>query len=468
MKYCSMPFEYLYLDHYNGNVFLCPWMEPEKCCIGNLFEEDIESIWKGEKAEFFRNTIRNGSYEYCRIVGCPYLQNNDLPEYEYDENDSRWQASQTPKEINLAFDFICNQSCPTCRCEVFVPEQDYGEKVEKIIEEILPYIAKSRKVTASGHGDPFASPYMMKLFENLHPENPDMEIWFETNGVFFDEEHWKRIEHLSKYDLKVIVTTNSYYEPIYNQISRGGNLTKLKRNELFLKQLREEKKVRTTTNAFVIQEKNYWEIPEFIEKSFDVYGFDKVVLRPVYNWGNLTKEEFWFKDVLNPLHPYHEEYKKIIELPIVKDNSRVYNFGGDMMHEPMPMPGGGDINICRLEDYYELFKMWISEKDVDERINRFIKLNKAKNIAVYGAGTIGRAIMRIIKNNLVYKSVFVDISDNLEVIDGTDVYRPEDERINYYNLLIITPIWQTKEIVNNLYSYGYHGKIASVLDIFER
>lgn len=49
MKYCNMPFEYLYLDHYNGDVYLCPWMEPKVTAIGNLLHDDLDAIWHGRK-----------------------------------------------------------------------------------------------------------------------------------------------------------------------------------------------------------------------------------------------------------------------------------------------------------------------------------------------------------------------------------------------------------------------------------
>ena len=311
MKYCNMPFEYLYLDHYNGDVYLCPWMEPKVTAIGNLLHDDLDAIWHGEKAEALRDTARNGSYAHCRMVACPSLQNRDLPDEP--EGTDAWKCADSPKFINLAFDFVCNQSCPTCRNDVFVPDENYQKDVDKIVERILPYINKAEHLSASGHGDPFASPYMMRILENLHPENENFDLRLETNGVFFDEEHWKKIEHLQNCHIELIVTTNSYTPAIYEAISRHGNLEKLKKNELFMRKLRDDGKLNKISNAMVIQERNFHEIPDFIKTSLDTYGFDNVILRPVYNWGNLTEEEYWFKDVLNPLHPYHEQYKKIIE-----------------------------------------------------------------------------------------------------------------------------------------------------------
>ena len=283
--------------------------------------------------------FRCGDFRLCNKVGCPYLQNNELPDVEYDKNDARWRASDTPRMMCLAFDFTCNQACPTCRNGYFKPRAEYPQQVNTVIDKILPHACKARRVSGSGHGDTFASPYYMSFLERLKPESCDTQILLETNGVFFDETHWKRVEHLSKCHLTLVITTNSYNKEIYDQISVGGDLEKLKRNQLFMKKLRQEQKLRWTLNVMVVQEKNFKEIPTFIETSFNLYGFDEVQLRPVYNWGNLSEEEYWKKDVLNPLHPDHEEYVRIIKLPIVKDNPRVYNFAGETSHEAKPYPG---------------------------------------------------------------------------------------------------------------------------------
>lgn len=339
MKYCSRPFDYVYLDHFNGDVWICQWMEQnEKYIIGNLLEEDFDKIWHGEKAEQVRNIFREGNFQHCRIEACPWLQNKDLPDIvDKNEYNEKSKTKSRPQIINLAYDFVCNQYCETCRNKVFTPPKDYKEKMEKIRERITPYINTAKEITASGHGDPFASPYMMDLLSGLRPENPDFSILLETNGVFFDEEHWDRIKHLGNYNLKIVLTSNSFNEFTYKHISRGGNYKKLMHNLEFIKTLREQNLVNEYVSSFVIQDRNFREMPSFIDRSLNEFGFDSVVLKPVYQWGTMPDEVFWFKDVLNPMHPYHKEYLEILEHPILKDK-RVYNFGGDMMHPAREYP----------------------------------------------------------------------------------------------------------------------------------
>ncbi|GHV20478.1 hypothetical protein FACS189494_04310 [Spirochaetia bacterium] len=332
MKYCHRPFDFLYLDNSEGDVYLCPWMEPSLGPIGNILENDVETVWKGEKAENLRNLFRENYFMHCRPQGCPHVQNHDLPEISDEEEFQRLTVTQDrPKTINLAYDSVCNQSCETCRKKVFIPPPDYKEKVNIIRERISPYINTAEELTASGHGDPFASPYMMDLLAGLNPSNPKMRVLLETNGVFFDEKHWERIEHLGKYNISVVLTSNSFNEYTYNLISRGGMYKKLIQNLKFIKTLRESGAINRFVSSFVIQDRNFREIPEFIERSLNEFGFDDVVLKPVYQWGTMDEKVFWFKDVLNPAHPYHQEYLTILKHPLMHDK-RVYNFGGESVH----------------------------------------------------------------------------------------------------------------------------------------
>lgn len=338
MKYCSRPFDYIYFDNSHGDVWLCQWMKKELGIIGNILNESFEDIWHSKKAEQIRDKFRQNSFELCRMIACPHLQNNDLPDIADDEEYKRLCSTpERPKSINLAYDSVCNQSCETCRKNVFIPEAGYKERMHKIREKISPYLDTAEHISASGHGDPFASPYIMDILENLHPSNKNLFLLLETNGVFFDEEHWERIKHLSEVNIQIVLTSNSFDEFTYNHISRGGNYKKLMQNLQFIKELRGQNLIKAYASSLVIQDRNFREIPSFIDRSLNEFGFDCVVLKPVYQWGKMEPDVFWFKDVLNPKHPYHQEYIEILEHPSLKD-PRVYNFGGHTEHPAVDYP----------------------------------------------------------------------------------------------------------------------------------
>lgn len=431
MKYCHMMHDYLYLDNYEGNIAMCPWMEPTKACIGNLMKDGIEEAYNSDYANYLRSTMDDQSFKFCRPEACPFLQNKNLEEISEEEYELRKKESYYPNIINLAYDFVCNQSCETCRSKVFAPPADYAEKMNQIKEKISSCMDKAVRITASGHGDPFASKYMMDVLANIQPTNPNMSILLETNGVFFDEEHWERIQHLSDVRIELVVTMNSFDEFTYKHISRGGNYKRLMHNLEFMSKLRRENKLAHLVNTLVIQDRNFREIPSFINRSFSEYAFDQVILRPVYQWGTMDEEVFWFKDILNPLHPYHEEYLEIMQDPALK-NPKVFHFGGDSIHSARPYP--------------------VHEKN---KYFPYERVAKGSRVIVYGAGQVGQVLVNWLKKNEYCN--LVSWVDRCGCIDNT--LKPEciaDINVNDYDYVILATVQPEylKEMEDKLKTMG--------------
>ena len=355
MKFCHRFYDYIYIDDNTGKICLCPWMEPSKAAIGSLMTDDVDEVYNSDHANYLRSTMDDQSFRYCRIEACPHMQNCDLKNITPEEYEKRKMARYQPTIINMAYDFVCNQSCETCRKAVFTPPADYAEQMRVIRLKLAPYLDAAVKITASGHGDPFASKYMMEVLENLRPTDPDLKVLLETNGVFFDETHWGRIKHLGNADLSIVVTTNSFDEFTYDHISRGGDYKRVMHNLSFMSELRKNGAIKELVHSFVIQDRNFREMPSFIKRSFSGFAFDSVVLKPVYQWGTMDEDVYWFKDVLNPCHPYHAEYLEIMRDPALKD-PRVYNFAGDTLHAARPFPGSGAISAARFPYKAEDFR----------------------------------------------------------------------------------------------------------------
>lgn len=338
MKVCTWPHEYLLLDYFDGAVWLCPWMRRDRGMIGNMFETPLEELWKGERAEQLRRETGSGNFSACRMEACPFLQNDSLPDVEGAQREAMTTTPPSPRFINLAHDYICNLYCETCRSKRFVPPDNYKERIERINTVIAPFLNVAETISLSGHGDPFASPYMLKLMENMRPATQELKINLETNGVLFNEKNWGKIAHFSEVDLQVFITINSFDPFVYKHISRGGDYDALMRNLAFVSGLRERGHIKTLNLAMVIQDRNFREMPDFVETCLARYACDKVLLRPVYQWGTMSDETYWFKDVLNPLHPYHAEYLELLDHPSLA-RPEVYHFGGRTLHPARPYPG---------------------------------------------------------------------------------------------------------------------------------
>lgn len=337
MKTCTYPFEYLYLDSFDGKVWSCPWMDKEYGLIGNMFTTPIMDIWHGEKVEKVRRMVAAGDFSCCRMAACPFLQNNTLPDSSDPKVAAKLKVAESPRFINLAHDYICNQSCETCRPHKFVPPAGYRDLMLRTNEIIGPLLDKAEVISLSGHGDPFASPYMMRLLQNLRPQSPSTIVQIETNGVLFTPKNWQKIAHLATSTINVIITVNSFDEFTYNHLSRGGNYAQLMKNLEFVSELRKNGRIKQLMLAMVIQDRNFREMPSFVNTCLERYTCDKILLRPVYQWGTMAEDVFWFKDVLNPLHPYHPEYLEVRDHPALT-HPKVWHFGGRTLHPARPYP----------------------------------------------------------------------------------------------------------------------------------
>ena len=260
MKYCDKPFREIYVDS-GGQIHFCSWLNSKP--IGYI-TEGLEKVWNGEAAQEIRRSILDGSYRYCRKEVCPSLMNNTLP----DVSDKTLEEFilPFPDRFNLAYDYQCNLSCPSCRPKPIIRVwSEVREMFEKAYLELAPHLNNLHYLNVTGHGDPFFSKDCMRLLENLRPERPDAKISFETNGTCFVPKIWKRIEHLAKSHIIMRVSIDSFNPHVYARLRRGGNFRQLQKNLRFMSELRRSGHLNRLEAIMVVQELNFVEMPAFTE-----------------------------------------------------------------------------------------------------------------------------------------------------------------------------------------------------------
>jgi hypothetical protein len=346
MKFCPRPFQHLYIGD-GGIAKQCSWIKGSGN-LGSLLEKDVESLWRSEAADSVRDSIASGSFSFCDRKSCKFLNNDSLPDFPESRfvDEVEKLSPDHPTHFNLAFDEICNHACPTCRSEIFRPDEDYRQYMTTVGNKLLPYLQKARLIMACGRGDLFASRDLLELLGRVRPEDPGCEIRLETNGVLL-ESRWEAVAHFEKYRLAVTVTPNSFNRYTYRNLSGGkDNLDQMLGSLAFASKLRGAGKIAEFNITVVVQDRNFRELPHIIGRSLEEYGADKVTLRPVLPWFRITPEDYWFKNLLNPLHPYHEEYLDVMSDPACCD-PRVFHWNGDArerepvaLHEILPgVPG---------------------------------------------------------------------------------------------------------------------------------
>lgn len=455
MKFCSKPFEQIHLDP-GGGVRVCGWTDES---IGNILEEDLETIWHGEKAETIRESILDGSYSYCRAISCPYLENDSLPDIEGEELQEAAKVGSVPSEYSVACDFTCNHSCPSCRDQIFCGDEDYRANLKKEIEILLPYLNKASYIVTCGNGDVFSSPLMMEMLEKLQPENEELRIQFETNGALFTKERWERIKHLGKFDLTVTVTPNSFEEHTFKYLNGGhDSLEHVIQNLYFMKELKQQGIINAIEISMVMQDRNFWELPAFAQRCIEDFDADKVVVKPLYKWFNLSEDNYWHKDVLNPMHPYHQEYLEMIRDPYLQDNDRIFFWGAGNLHPSQPHPA------YRFKEYLELVSELVSTENIEERIKDYFESRKINKIYIYGDMELS-SIMYWLFSKAVEVEAFIARDACRSEICGRPVMRMCDYKPGHADVMLVLAYPFFKNIMRDLEFMGFEGTAISLLDL---
>lgn len=310
----------------DGEVRMCGcagWMPTS---IGNIYETPLDELLASELAQRIRQSVRDGTYQYCNEKTCGILINKELSSVkeiaqsisECGLKPAGWELyvdetrPKTPVTYFIAGDLVCNLSCPSCRTEVI--SQSKFEKLQKhnrlnvLVKQMFEGSDYNNvDIHISTSGEIFASNALMGLMVDFPITNyPNSRFWIQTNGLLL-KRRWKDIEFLGKNIADIAVTADSSRRNVYEKLRRGGKFDVLEENLNFLTRLKQEFNF-TVDIRMVVQYDNHDEIEEFYYWAKQ-FGADKVSYLRITDWGTFTPMEFKQKDVLDV---NHESYGRTI------------------------------------------------------------------------------------------------------------------------------------------------------------
>lgn len=459
MKFCHRPFTFMYLGP-RGEIWPCPWMH---YVIGNIYQQDVDEIWHSKAAQLARESVLNGSYAYCRKTSCPFLERGDLPEVSQENLERMGVAEKMPQTVSFCNDYTCNIACTNCRTEIYCPTAEERGQIDGVLKKMLPVAEKAQTVTMNGRGEFLANQSFIRFLEKLKPEREDFTLTLESNGILFDESNWKRFSHLSKYHIGVTVTVNSLRREVYRYLSGGfDRLDRVLSNLRFLSGLRREGKINFLSVATVVQESNFWEIPDMIRMFSDTeeFAIDQITMRPIYSWWGMARETYWFKNILNPRHPYHREYLKMLDDECWK-NPKVYDWGCHNLREPREHPLAQDKRISDL--LLELYGSGIPAA-ADHVRDRLARLG-VRSVGLYGDSEHLDRIHQLLHNAgaevLFRLTRFEDAEGDLPTISMPNL-KPDAA-----DAILLTELYDKQNRTSNLRALGYLGHILTLEDLSE-
>ncbi len=333
-RFCPKPWDHFEIGS-GGKVHACcpSWL---KTPIGNCMTSDVMSIWDGPLIQEVRKSILDGNYKFCTQQECPAIQSDSLPKKDEIKNprlrniiDNRvLQVEELPLLFNLCYDESCNLSCPSCRLAPinFSKKEDPEYMKRARIQEMLLQSLFSEPhdkhiiINVTGSGDPFGSKLFRLFLQAIDGKLfPNVKVSFQTNGVLFTESVWKSISNLHQNVREVIVSFDAATPETYSYTRRGGNWSKLLENMEFLSSLRKQGYMHHLAMDFVVQQKNYKEMPQYVQiaKGFKDVGSASFSL--ITDWGTYSEEEFKKHAIWKTDHPEFDDFLKVLRDPILAD-----------------------------------------------------------------------------------------------------------------------------------------------------
>lgn len=246
----------------NGEVTPCCPVYCGKYAFGTLQEENLEQIWRGERAEFFRKHILANDYSLCDLNYCmkPTPIKIETIKSRYYEN----SIISLPKYISLTHDFECNLACNICRKKIRKNYDEDLKRLDKIEKKFFPYLASCEYIKMSGAGDPFASEYNRGLIGRITAEYPSIKFIFLTNGLLFTPDMYEKLGLPNKI-FEVGVSIHAATESTYRAITRSRDFSRLMENLEFLSGLKLKGEVPHLYFKFVVCNANYQEMLAFVD-----------------------------------------------------------------------------------------------------------------------------------------------------------------------------------------------------------
>lgn len=269
------------------STFSIPVIEDAK---GNI---DIMHTWNSKELKRFRETILDGSYEYCIKDSCPFWVAGKLPlipeiaiPYVLHK---KVHLEYPPLLVKLGIDRACNLTCPSCRnTKELIPK-------EATYKRTMSFFKSGAKIISlSSSGEVFINKYILKILQEFSKDQfPDLEGFrISTNGTALTKTIWYSLSKDFRLLLKSFnISVDSPNEATYKKIRVGGNYLSLHKNIDFISSLRAAGELERLTLTCILQKNNVSELVDFIHYAIKVKA-DMVAVHKIEHWGHVEKSYF--------------------------------------------------------------------------------------------------------------------------------------------------------------------------------
>lgn len=207
--------------------------------IGSLQEETLEQVFRGPKAQGFRNALSKRKFpiDFCPI--CP-----ELSLVSKERSESCLTGFRVPhRGIMVENTVLCNLRCGLCRRGELLEIR--GSKFLSLedLEKIATFLNENKleSVYYFNLGEPFLAADIYRQIKIIRAKNPDIRIITSTNGVLLDSD--EKIEAALLMDY-IYFSMDGIDQQMATKYQVGLDFDKSYRNMVRLMQLRDQRAAR--------------------------------------------------------------------------------------------------------------------------------------------------------------------------------------------------------------------------------
>lgn len=294
-------------------------------------DDRIEDIWNGPEAQEIRRSILEGDFTYCNRMLCDRLLNGSLPKRDDITNNvlrdiidnKRTRISSAPRTILLAHDVSCNLACPSCRTKVLTVKNDARKEMDRFVDQIILPLMQDAEVDlhVAGDGDPMSSKHYRKLLHSLDPiRHRGVCLIIHSNGLLITPKEWASLSHVHHLIKGISISIDAAEPETYEDLRRPGKWSTLTKNMEFLANLRRAGNISFLGVNFVVQRKNYEQMPAFVELGHH-WSVDRVLFSRLFHTlhaDSSSSAEFKANAVTDDRHCDHTRFLQVLKHPILR------------------------------------------------------------------------------------------------------------------------------------------------------
>lgn len=304
---CNVPSKTIAVD-FLGNCLLCDCDAWLPIPVGKVMDfASIPEVFASPAAQIIQQDVESGYFSWCAIDHCGIRDSDRIKQ---------------KVSLSINIDESCNLHCPSCRRDpIMLSHGDEYQKKLQTIERIMTWLDRYHDpihIIMSGNGDPLASHVIRPLLLNFSARsNHTFRIM--TNGLLIKKllDKLPILDQITEWSISIDAGTQVTYE----DVRRPGKWSILLENLDFL---RDRGKNTKTSLNFVLQDKNFRDLPAFADlcRQYGMHG----QVRELDDWGTWSvirsdNQDTWTikngifedHDVLNVNHANHVSARDIVK-----------------------------------------------------------------------------------------------------------------------------------------------------------